>query len=282
MAKPKVPDPAGVEAFIARWPPATQRQLQTLRKAILAALPEPTEHISYGVPAVQSRGKFALYYGAAKEHTTLHAMGSKVFDEHPEWTKGYGMGKGSIQFPHDKPIPVALIKRIAKARAADLAAGVPSYQARRAAAKKTPASKPAKAKPTAPTASPKPKPVKMAKADGDAAVQAYLARLPSGQHAHAKRIDALVSKTVPGVKKAVKWSAALYGLEETGWFLSFKGFQSYLKLSFFSGAMLKPVPPSGSGKGMRALDLRDGDKLDERLVASWVKQAATIPGWGTV
>lgn len=285
MAKPKVPDPAGVDAFIAKWPPATQKQLQTLRKTILAALPEPTEHISYGVPAVQSRGQFALYYGAAKAHTTLHAMGSKLFDEHPEWTKGYTMGKGSIQFPHDKPIPVALVKRIAKARVNDLEAGVPSYQARRAAAKKAPASKPAK---PAAQAVPKPakrvakKPVRLEKSDGAGPVATYIASLEPYQRAFAKRIDAIAAREVPDLRKAIKWRSPMYGTEASGWFMAMSGFQNYLKLNFFSGASLQPVPPSGAGKGMRSIDLRQGDTLDEARFASWVRQAAAIPGWGHV
>lgn len=159
MAKPAPPsDPQGVDAFIAKWPPRVQAQLTTLRKTLMAAIPDATEHLSYATPAIRSGGKFCIYYGAAAHHTTLHAMGSKVFDDHPGWTQGYTLGKGSIQFPHDQPIPVALVKRIAKARVADLAAGVPSHQARRqavrrparATAAKAPAAKPAAARTGAP------------------------------------------------------------------------------------------------------------------------------------
>jgi hypothetical protein len=123
------------------------------------------------------------------------------------------------------------------------------------------------------------KPASLPKSDGDAGVQAYIASMEPWQAAIAKRVDALVVKHVPRVRKAVRWHSPFYGVEGQGWFLAFAAFQYHVKLSFFKGTSLKPVPPIGRFKDVRSLDVRESDKLDETQLATWIEQAAFIPGW---
>jgi len=119
----------------------------------------------------------------------------------------------------------------------------------------------------------------IAKADGDAPVQAYIAALSGWKHEVAKRIDVLVAKTVPVVRKAVKWNSPLYGIEGNGWFLSMHMFDNFVRATFFRGTSLRPPPPGPSKvKGTRYLDVRQAG-FDEAQFAAWVTQAASIPGW---
>jgi hypothetical protein len=121
---------------------------------------------------------------------------------------------------------------------------------------------------------------RIAKADGDAPVQAYIAAMPGWKRDVAKRLDALIVRSVPNVRKAVKWNSPLYGMEGQGWFLGLHTFKHYVKVAFFNGASLKPVPPGAStSENTRYLDIREGDKLDEPQIAKWVKQAAKLPGF---
>jgi hypothetical protein len=120
----------------------------------------------------------------------------------------------------------------------------------------------------------------IAKADGDAPVRAYIAAMPGWKRGLGKRLDALIVRNVSNVRKAVKWNSPFYGIEDLGWFLSFHTFTHYVKVSFFRGASLRPVPPGPSKiKDTRYLDIREGDQLDEAQLATWVKQAAALPGW---
>lgn len=120
----------------------------------------------------------------------------------------------------------------------------------------------------------------IAKGDGDAPVQAYLAALPGWKSALGKRLDALIVRSVPKVQKCVKWNSPFYGIEGQGWFLGMHAFNKYLKLSFLRGSALKPLPPGPSkDKDARYLDIREDDELDEAQLVKWLKQAAAIPGW---
>jgi len=120
----------------------------------------------------------------------------------------------------------------------------------------------------------------IAKADGDAPVQAYIAAMPGWKSGLGKRLDALIVRTVPNVRKAVKWNSPLYGIEGQGFFLGFHTFTRYVKVTFFRGTSLKPLPPGPSkDKNTRYLDIHEGDELDEAQLASWLKQAAALPGW---
>lgn len=118
----------------------------------------------------------------------------------------------------------------------------------------------------------------IAKGYGDAPVQAYIAAMPGWKSEIGRRLDAIVERTVPGVAKAVKWNSPFYGVEGEGWFLSFHCFTRYVKVTFFRGASLHPLPPGTSKhKDVRYLDIREGE-LDEAQFADWVKQASRLPG----
>ena len=119
----------------------------------------------------------------------------------------------------------------------------------------------------------------IAKADGDAPVRAYIAAMPGWKRDVGRRLDALIVRTVPGVRKAVKWNSPFYGVEGQGWFLNFHCFTNYVKVAFFRGTSLRPLPPVESkNEGTRYFHIREDDQLDEELVASWVRQASERPG----
>jgi len=120
----------------------------------------------------------------------------------------------------------------------------------------------------------------IAKSDGDAPVQAYIAAMPGWKSEIGKRLDALIAQSVPNVRKAVKWNSPMYGIEGQGWFLGFHTFTRHVKVTFFRGASLRPVPPGPSkDKNTRYLDIHESDDLDETQLASWMKQAAALPGF---
>ena len=119
----------------------------------------------------------------------------------------------------------------------------------------------------------------IAKADGNAPVQAYLAAMPGWKSDLGRRLDHLIEQTVPEVYKAVRWNSPFYGLAGRGWFLGLHTFTHYVKVSFFIGASLKPAPPGGTGKDARWIDIREGE-LDEAQMTEWIRQAAALPGWG--
>lgn len=121
----------------------------------------------------------------------------------------------------------------------------------------------------------------IAKGDGEAPVRAYIAAMPGWKRDVGRSLDALIERTVPGVRKAVKWNSPFYGLEGRGWFLSFHVFTRYVKVAFFRGTSLSPLPPGTSKSDeTRYVDLHEHDLLDEVQLASWVRQAAALPGWG--
>ena len=119
----------------------------------------------------------------------------------------------------------------------------------------------------------------IAKADGDAPVQAYIAAMPEWKSDVGRRLDDLIERTVPGVRKAVRWNSPWYGIEGQGWFLSIHVFTRYVKVTFLNGASLDPVP-SGSGKDPDARwhDIYEGE-FDEEQMEEWVRQSAALPGW---
>ena len=120
----------------------------------------------------------------------------------------------------------------------------------------------------------------IAKGDGDAPVQAYIAAMPGWKRDVGRRLDALIVRNAPNVRKAVKWNSPFYGTEGLGWFLSFHVFTRYVKVGFFNGASLRPVPPGASKhEDVRYLDIHEDDSLDEAQMAKWIRQAAALPGW---
>ncbi|MCS6851680.1 MAG: DUF1801 domain-containing protein, partial [Gemmataceae bacterium] len=119
----------------------------------------------------------------------------------------------------------------------------------------------------------------IAKGDGDTCVQAYIAAMPGWKRDVGRLLDAVIVRTVPRVRKAVRWNTPFYGVEGQGWFLAFHCITEYVKVAFFRGASLQPVPPVGSKQPeVRYLHVHEGDQVDELLLASWIKQASELPG----
>lgn len=119
----------------------------------------------------------------------------------------------------------------------------------------------------------------IAKGYGDGPVQAYIAAMPGWKSDVGRKLDALIVKTVPDVHKAVKWNSPFYGIEGDGWFLSYHCFAKYIKLTFFRGTSLDPVPPVASKTPeTRYFHIHEGDDLDKTPLADWIRQASRLPG----
>lgn len=117
------------------------------------------------------------------------------------------------------------------------------------------------------------------KGDGDALVQAYIAAMPGWKQDVGRSLDALIVRTVPVVRKAVRWNSPFYGIEGEGWFLSFHCFTKYVKVTFLNGASLQPVPPVESKhQAVRYFHIHEDDLFDEELLAGWIRQASALPG----
>ena len=120
----------------------------------------------------------------------------------------------------------------------------------------------------------------IAKGEGDVPVQAYIAAMPGWKSKAGRQLDALITKHVPNVRKAVKWNSPFYGVDGLGWFISFHVFTKYVKVTFFSGAKLDPLPPGGSkDPNTRYVHIVEDEKIDEKQLVNWIKQAASLPGW---
>ncbi len=119
----------------------------------------------------------------------------------------------------------------------------------------------------------------IAKADGDLAVQTYIAGMPGWKREVGRRLDALVVRNAPKVRKAVRWNSPFYGIEGQGWFMSFHCITKYVKVAFFNGTSLSPLPPVESKtEGVRYFHVHEDEEIDEKLVSSWIRQAAKLPG----
>ena len=117
------------------------------------------------------------------------------------------------------------------------------------------------------------------KADGDAPVRAYIAAMPGWKRDVGRRLDALIARTVPNVRKAVRWNTPFYGIEGRGWFLAFHCFTKYVKVTFLRGASLRPLPPVASKhEEVRYLHIHEDDETDDDKLASWIRQASEMPG----
>jgi hypothetical protein len=120
----------------------------------------------------------------------------------------------------------------------------------------------------------------IAKADGEAPVRKYIDAMPGWKRSVGLALDSVMTREAPQVIKAVKWNSPFYGLEGRGWFLSFHCFTQYIKVTFFNGASLRPLPPEESKHNMvRYLHIGEGEKLDEKQLSAWVNQALELPGW---
>ena len=120
----------------------------------------------------------------------------------------------------------------------------------------------------------------IAKGDGDAPVQAYIAAMPGWKSDLGRRLDSIIEQAVPGVRKAVRWNSPFYGAEGRGWFLNYHCFTDYVKVAFFDGASLRPLPPlAAKDENVRYLKIYDDGEFDEAQFTAWVEQACQLPGW---
>jgi hypothetical protein len=270
--------------------------LARMRSLILAADPEITEDVKWRKPSndmasipVWSRHGIICTGETYKNYVKLtFAQGAKLADPKRLFNASLEGGtRRAIDIHEGDEVDAAAFQTLIQAAVAqnDPAAKQPS--AKQASTKSN--SGDAKSSAGKPSKMPKQSDVvllsggnpQIAKADGDAPVQAYIAAMPGWKSDLGRQLDALIVKNAPKVNKAVKWNSPFYGIEGQGWFLSFHVFAKYVKVTFFAGTSLKPVPPGGTPKSKEArwLDIHEDDELDEKQMAAWVKQAAKLPGW---
>ncbi len=248
------------------WRGAT---LARMRALILEADPEMTEEWKWmGTPVWSHHGNVCTGEAYAKVVKLTYARGARLPDPSRLFNASLeGNTRRAIDIHEGEKVDAGAFKALVKAAVAQN--GPPAKKTRPGAGK---------AKPVKLLSGGNPQ---IAKADGDAPVQAYIAAMPGWKRDLGKRLDALIVRNVPNVRKAVKWNSPLYGIAG-GWFLGMHVFTRYIKLAFFRGAELRPLPPGTSkDKNTRYLDLHEDDELDEAQLASWVKQAAALPGWVT-
>jgi hypothetical protein len=224
--------------------------LARMRALILEADPEMTEEWKWGAPVWSHHGIVCTGEAYTKVVKLTFARGARTPDPSCLFNASLeGNTRRAIDIHEGEKVDARAFKALVKA----------------AVAQNGPPAK--KANP------------QIAKADGNAPVQAYIAAMPGWKRDLGKGLDALIVRTVPTVRKAVKWNSPFYGVEGQGWFVAFHVFTRYVRVTFFRGASLRPVPPGPSNdKDTRHVDIHEGE-LDEAQMATWVKQAATLPGW---
>ncbi len=284
MKKPLTPSQL-IDARIAELGDWRGKTLARLRAIVKAADPEIVEEWKWrGVPVWYHRGGIICTGETYKEVVkTTFAKGASLDDPAGLFNSSLdGNTRRAIDIREGEKIDEQALEALVRAAIAVNAGAKTKATSRKAAPKATAAKLAPKGKPAA---SRRTKPVLLAggnpqvsKADGDAPVQAYIAAVPSWKRDVSRQLDALITGTVPGVVKAVKWNSPFYGVEGQGWFLSFHVFTRYVKVTFFKGTSLKPAPSGGSGKEARWIDIREDDMNDAQL-ATWIRQAAAIPGW---
>jgi len=239
--------------------------LARMRALILEADPEMTEAWKWmGTPVWSHHGIVCTGEAYTKVVKLTFARGASIPDPSRLFNASLeGNTRRAIDIHEGEKVDVGAFKALVKAAVARN--GLPA-KARPAASKARPVKLLSGGNP------------QIAKGDGHAPVQAYLAAMPGWKRHVGRRLDALISRNVPDLRKAVKWNSPLYGIEGLGWFLSFHVFTRSLKVTFFRGTSLRPVPPGGTGKEARWIDLHEDD-LDEVQLEAWVRQAAALPGW---
>lgn len=250
--------------------------LARMRKLILEADPEIIEEWKWSVPVWSHNGIVCTGESYKKVVKLTFARGASLPDPSHLFNSSLdGNARRAIDIQEGEKIDAAGFKALVRAAVAHN--GSPTKKSRPVAK----GTKPIKANKTEKAGvvllsggNPQ-----IAKADGDAPVQAYIAAMPGWKYDLGKRLDTLIVQTVPDVRKAVKWNSPFYGIEGQGWFLSFHVFARYVKVAFFRGVSLRPIPPGASkNEDTRYLDIYEID-FDETLFATWVKQAAALPGW---
>jgi len=270
MKKPVPADSATtlIDARIAAFGDWRGRALAKVRSIVRAADPEIVEEWKWRTP-VWSRGGIIctgeVYKSVVK---TTFAKGASLKDPARLFNSSLeGNVRRAIDIHEGDTIDEAALTALVRAAVA-LNLGQGSSKPRRAASETRPPRLLAGGNP------------RIAKGEGDAPVQAYIAAMPGWKRDVGRRVDAIVARAIPEVRKVVKWNSPFYGIEGKGWFLSLHVYARYVKLAFFRGAALRPPPPGPSkSPDVRYLDLREGDALDEKQLAKWVKQAAALPGW---
>jgi len=234
-----------------------------------------------GTPVWSHEGMYALANAHKDKVKLTFFHGARLSDPRKLFNAGLSGNKWrAIDWREGDPLDAAGLRALLReAVAFNTEHRVPKSKGSRAAA---PARGTAQRK--APAAGAKPKLLsggnpQIAKADGDAPVQAYIAAMPGWKRDVGRRLDALIARTVPGVRKAVRWNTPFYGVEGQGWFLGVHCMTKYVKVAFLNGASLRPPPPIASKiAGTRYVHVHEHEPLDEKLVASWVRQAAKLPG----
>jgi hypothetical protein len=240
-----------------------------MRALILEADPDMTEEWKWmGTPVWSHHGNVCTGEAYAKVVKLTFARGASLPDPSRLFNSSLGGStRRAIDIHEGEAVDARAFKALVRA----------------AVAENSPSRAGAKAKP----GSGESRPVKLlsggnpqiAKAEGNVPVQAYIAAMPGWKRDVGRHLDTLIERTVPDVRKAVKWNSPFYGVEGRGWFLNFHCFTRYVKVAFFRGRSLRPVPPGESKHGeVRYLDIHEDDQVDEARFADWVKQASLLPG----
>jgi len=255
--------------------------LARLRALILAANPAMTEDVKWikptnplGVPVWSHAGIVCTGEVYAKVVKLTFAKGASLPDPARLFNASLEGGtRRAIDIREGEKVDARAFKALVKAAVAHNAGTAKPTKPRASQAK--PAARAAKPAKLLSGGNPQ-----IAKGEGDAPVQAYIAAMPGWKREVGRRLDALIVRSVPKAQKAVKWNSPFYGIEGQGWFLSFHVFTRYIKVAFFRGASLQPPPPVASkDPEARYYHLHEGDALDEAQLAKWVKQAARLPGF---
>ena len=244
--------------------------LARMRALILEADPEMTEEWKWmGTPVWSHNGNVCTGETYKQVVKLTFARGASIPDSSRLFNSSLeGNTRRAIDIHEGEKVDARAFKTLVRVAVAENVGG-------KASAKSTRGAKSAKRVKLLSGGNPQ-----IAKADGDAPVQAYIAAMPGWKSTIGMRLDALIVRNVPNVSKAVKWNSPFYGIEGQGWFLSFHVFTRYVKVTFFAGTSLRPIPPGTSkDKNVRYLDIHEGDALDESQIAKWVQQAAALPGW---
>jgi hypothetical protein len=245
--------------------------LARMRALILEADPEMTEEWKWNNPVWSHDGIVCTGEAYTKVVKLTFARGAGVPDPSRLFNSSLdGNTRRAIDISEGEKVDAEAFKALVKAAVARNGARPPNTPPKKA----EPAASQARTVKRLSGGNPQ-----IAKADGAAPVQAYIGAMPGWKRDLGKRLDALIVRRVPNVRKAVKWNSPFYGIEGRGWFLSFHVFTHYVKVTFFRGTSLRPVLPGGTGKDARWIDIREDDKLDDAQMATWVKQAAALPGW---
>src|SRR5262245_52622338 len=241
--------------------------LARMRALILEADPEMTEEWKWrGTPVWSHNGIVCTGEAYTKVVKLTFARGARVPDPSRLFNSSLeGNTRRAIDIREGEKVDAGAFKTLIKAAVAQN--GAPAKKAK-------PRASDAKPVRLLPGGNPQ-----IAKAAGDAPVQEYIAGMPGWKRGIGRRLDALVARTVPDVRKAVKWNSPFYGVEGRGWFLGFHVFTHYVKVTFFRGTSLRPAPPGGTAKDARWIDIHEDD-FDESTMATWIRQAAALPGWG--